>query len=683
MWTQLLGPTLTLLLCGLFQAQGWRIDSSSNETPQSLPPDTFRKLAQALYQRGDKAENRLSKKIFYNRNITCNDGSPAGYYMRRNSRSRRWVIFLEGGWYCYDNISCESRWIRLRSLMSSERWPSVKTVGGILSSDVSENPHFSDANHILIPYCSSDSWSGTSKMGETNSRFAFMGAYIIQEVINELVYYEKLLQGSELYLSGSSAGGTGVLINVDSVAESIKRFGRNELVVRGISDSGWFLDSNPFSPRSDGCDEEGNCSPIGAVRKGTHLWKAKVHSKCKESFGQEIANCFFGYKVYPLIKSPLFIFQWQFDEAQMIADNVGAPVTKAQWNFIHRMGDQLRDSFNNVTAVFSPACISHSVLTKRNWISIEVDGVTLPDALNCWIKHLSSSSFSYSKRFKNTVPDQVKVNVISPLSKRGISSMLADAPRFIYSTKDRYKKVTTNLIPSVSIPPTEDNFKNTISNRLKTQKNKSSTSSSEKRGKKSLSSKRKRRNRNVKRRRLRKLRQKCKRHNDAACVEFFKPINSEIVKSLDRRSSRRQGKQHVHKRKNHKKSQRKKKKKKKRRNNKRRRRRRERKARRQARKLKPRSVLYNQSTGPPLKTYTAHKKCLLRHVDTCSWPQCNRSCPKLRNPATGEEMDFLELLKSFGLDMKNVARALGVDYATLKDMDKDVLLHLLTSQPNS
>ena len=43
-------------------------------------------------------------------------------------------------------------------------------------------------------------------------------------------------------------------------------------------------------------------------------------------------------------------------------------------------------------------------------------------------------------------------------------------------------------------------------------------------------------------------------------------------------------------------------------------------------------------------------------------------------------MDFLELLQSFGLDMSSVAHALGIDVATLNNMDKDVLLHLLTSQ---
>ena len=46
-------------------------------------------------------------------------------------------------------------------------------------------------------------------------------------------------------------------------------------------------------------------------------------------------------------------------------------------------------------------------------------------------------------------------------------------------------------------------------------------------------------------------------------------------------------------------------------------------------------------------------------------------------------MDFLELLKSFGLNLSSVAAALGIDIAALNNMDKDVLLHLLTSQTTS
>lgn len=47
--------------------------------------------------------------------------------------------------------------------------------------------------------------------------------------------------------------------------------------------------------------------------------------------------------------APLFVFQWLFDEAQMAADKVGAPVTKHQWDYIHKMGDSLRHTFHNVS----------------------------------------------------------------------------------------------------------------------------------------------------------------------------------------------------------------------------------------------------------------------------------------------------------------------------------------------
>lgn len=67
----------------------------------------------------------------------------------------------------------------------------------------------------------------------------------------------------------------------------------------------------------------------------------------------------------------------------MDADNVGPPVTKQQWDYIHKMGDALRHSFENVSAVFAPSCISHSVLTN-DWRSVKIDDISLPEALHCW-----------------------------------------------------------------------------------------------------------------------------------------------------------------------------------------------------------------------------------------------------------------------------------------------------------
>jgi len=70
--------------------------------------------------------------------------------------------------------------------------------------------------------------------------------------------------------------------------------------------------------------------------------------------------------------------------------------------------------------------------------------------------------------------------------------------------------------------------------------------------------------------------------------------------------------------------------------------------------------------------------CSHRRLDSCSWPQCNLACPKVRNPFTGDEMDFVDLLLQFGLDLSAIADALGVDLPTLQNMDHAELLRLLT-----
>lgn len=72
----------------------------------------------------------------------------------------------------------------------------------------------------------------------------------------------------------------------------------------------------------------------------------------------------------------------------MDADKVGAPVTKQQWDYIHKMGDALRKSFANVSAVFAPSCISHSVLTKRDWQRVKIDDISIAEALHCWEQKL-------------------------------------------------------------------------------------------------------------------------------------------------------------------------------------------------------------------------------------------------------------------------------------------------------
>lgn len=70
-------------------------------------------------------------------------------------------------------------------------------------------------------------------------------------------------------------------------------------------------------------------------------------------------------------------------------------------------------------------------------------------------------------------------------------------------------------------------------------------------------------------------------------------------------------------------------------------------------------------------------QCNHHRLDHCPWPQCNRSCPKVRNPFTGEEMDIVDLLVHFGLDLSSIAQSVGKDVATIQSMDHSLLLPLL------
>lgn len=116
-------------------------------------------------------------------------------------------------------------------------------VGGILSLNSEENPYWWDANHVLIPYCSSDSWSGDSP-SKNAGEFSFLGSRIVSQVLIELLP-QGLQTADLLFLTGSSAGAAGVLVNLDRVAELMVSVGSTAQVL-GIADSGWFLDNKPF-----------------------------------------------------------------------------------------------------------------------------------------------------------------------------------------------------------------------------------------------------------------------------------------------------------------------------------------------------------------------------------------------------------------------------------------------------
>ncbi|XP_069133357.1 palmitoleoyl-protein carboxylesterase notum1'-like [Argopecten irradians] len=381
---------------------------------------SLKDIAQKSHNCGLKEIPRLQRQHLKNASITCNDGSRAGYYIRKSYGSKRWIVFLEGGWYCFDRPSCQLRWEskHMRSLMSSLDWPEIRAGTGILSWDPKENPYYFNANIVVVPYCSSDSWTGTSRSSEG---YAFLGSYIVEAVIRELIP-KGLQRARRLMLAGSSAGGTGVLTNLDRVADLMSKLAPN-VEVRGIADSGWFVDTPQYHARE--CTEPFSCAPADGIKRGINLWKGQVPEACKAQYPEsEHWKCYFGYRIYPTLKTPIFIVQYLFDEAQITVNNLidqsqlamnrgNTVFSRGQWEYLHNLGEHVKSTLQNVTAVFAPACLSHELLQKSTWQSVSVEGVNLAQSIYCW-----ENSFDGEKCLSATRNNRIRHRALTdPLLK--------------------------------------------------------------------------------------------------------------------------------------------------------------------------------------------------------------------------------------------------------------------------
>ena len=415
----------------------------------------------------------------------------------------------------------------------------------------------------------------------------------------------------------------------------------------------------------------------------------------------------------------------------MYADKVPIPSSKDQWDYVQLMSNNLRSTFDSLSTVFSPACIAHEVLLERDWISVQVEGVTLPDALECWASSLPnillsdqlsknsgdilfpSSSFNHELLVRSQLKSDSfasdadpKVDAVYSINSKS-QSMLADAPRVVFDSK-----LNSNHVRKIVTPMEleEEKSKNSISHRAGSsirsrQPSKVLNNRTDRRRSSKYSTRDERRR---KRKRLQRRLEKCKNGNDNACEKLRKhhgkdifeddPIhggagrgklrrNSNLVRSLDRRSSRKNNKKDktnadrkkrkTARQRNLERRRAKQLRKQKRKQQRRERKRRQRekaKKRREMRKLRliKKEALENNnndkshdilmkapfSTGEEGKHHlkvrsvqqepsilsssrksipkkSSHGQCRAKLIDDCSWPHCNRSCPKLKNPKTG------------------------------------------------
>uniref|UniRef100_A0A7S3WKS8 Apple domain-containing protein n=2 Tax=Emiliania huxleyi TaxID=2903 RepID=A0A7S3WKS8_EMIHU len=313
---------------------------------------------------------RLTRRSFADaasRQLLCNDGSEAGFYLSEGDGSNSLVLLYQqsGGW-CWDRASCDKRpeWYT-----GNSRWESTKAPGGIFDSAL-----FAGATQVYLPYCSSDAWM--SEMGfHANFSKWFRGRAIRDAAVDELVAAGLLGSAHRLVFAGVSAGGRGAMATIDSLGERLASLGMPPPF--GVLDGVAYQDVPPlnsWTPLAEQCER---------------VWRAlqvEPPAHCTAQFpAREAWKCIMGTYALPRLASEFLAVTFLYDSYQlgnlgyMYGQVTAVDFAYAEW--FRMLNEKTNaDVYAAGNSAFGPACYEHGA-GGDTWFSIKVGGVSADDML--------------------------------------------------------------------------------------------------------------------------------------------------------------------------------------------------------------------------------------------------------------------------------------------------------------
>lgn len=360
----------------------------------------------------------------------CNDGTPGAFFIQQGS-PHRWVVYMQGGRWCYDSHSCEQRWNHyshartsflkkgeVASLMSTANLTKLTSLhntfngelnNGVLSRNQTENPDLHNATKVFVVYCSSDAFAGNVSREHGSRRLHFRGKEILRSVVATLAAKWELGKANVFLLTGSSSGGMATIANADFVSGLVRRAAHpRSLRFVASPDSGFFLDVNPSAARSGGSvkaadalrrslffdlEAKGGIFPgfaeqlqqmivfTGGVPDETcSRFYAKEHERWRCYLGQ-YASKFFDNTVL-LVQSQLDGMQLQYDGFKDFKKK-GSADEESALRFRASAIQELTQAakHNPYVHVFAPACFHHVLTTSKTWWDVRVRHKSARDVL--------------------------------------------------------------------------------------------------------------------------------------------------------------------------------------------------------------------------------------------------------------------------------------------------------------
>jgi hypothetical protein len=329
----------------------------------------------------------------------CMDGTQAGYYYEPSKggdfAQKGWVIHLQGGGECTDEASCTDQLGTARA--SSDYFdPYLWDLTFLASNNQQKNPDMFQWNHVFVPYCSQDLYSGqVTTPSEETFGFYFSGHFIISAIVQKMQNSSLVGGGlggaTTVVLSGDSAGGIGTWINMDWLQSQIPQAN-----VVGAPIAGYYFFSFPYTGPGH---TEGLLSDMsaGAWAANVATWDSFLPLVCAEALGQDAPYCMLSNYSAPYTAAPMFVIEAQTDCVQLVYHDSVPSDARADTDedlrayMVAFQTNQTQGLYANLKpgdGWFNPACFIHTEFTYTN---PTIGGASFVDAFDDWLFGNSSS----------------------------------------------------------------------------------------------------------------------------------------------------------------------------------------------------------------------------------------------------------------------------------------------------
>lgn len=347
----------------------------------------------------------------------CADGSEVPLYVRAASDPRHrddWIVYLQGGGSCDSGQDCFERWKGRdgnfgANKLSSRFAPAGGIRAGGIFSTGARNP-FAGWNQVFVYYCSSDGWSGEVSDRETSARVGdgavevsyrlhFLGARIVDATFDLLaggagtpryrdadgrtVSLPDLDTARTVLFAGSSAGGGGVIRNVDRIRDWLTRRSDDCGVSAGfcaprvaaVVDASYGLSHEPLDHAGSaacGAEPVETCTYERSITRRWEsvvrgFWSGRTDASClaMQTDRGDPWRCADGnYIVEQHLTTPLFL-RTDLQDSLVLRNTLeagfghdGHPLLELQLLTLAAGGDRL-ESWPREVGVFAPQCGTH------------------------------------------------------------------------------------------------------------------------------------------------------------------------------------------------------------------------------------------------------------------------------------------------------------------------------------